>query len=147
MAHPAHPGTTGLRLTFTSKFFNPTYHTYVVVGKKFDQHLTIKIYITRNTRFAGSWALCALSEIFSLVFWMKLIFHKDILKLPDLQHNWGLGFAQNKYICIWNKTLIYVKKKEELFTTAAALTQRYLYARFSVCCCDLGGLINHNFLP
>ena len=24
------------------------------------------------------------SEIFSLVFWMKLIFHKDILKLTDL---------------------------------------------------------------
>ena len=31
-----------------------------------------------------------ISEIFSLVFWIKLIFHKDILKLTDLYRKSGL---------------------------------------------------------
>ena len=48
-------------------------------------------------------------EIFSLVFWMKLIFHKDILKLTDLY----LQFIPP--INLWNKCIdsrLFLKYKE-----------------------------------
>ena len=38
-----------------------------------------------------------ISEIFSLVFWTKLIFHTDILKLTDLYHEKKMYLLQRKY--------------------------------------------------